>query len=75
MNAWAKIAEILVRRSTEVNEQQAADNRWRKRVQVRYWNGKYQEFRAWLKTDPGQITLLSLALVLLIIGGVAEKNL
>lgn len=75
MMAWQKIAEMLVRKSTEVDEQQEADNRWRKRVQVRYWNGKRQELIAWLKTDPGQITLLAIALVLLIIGGVAEKSL
>lgn len=70
-----KILDMLLKKSTEINEDQAAENRWKKRVQVRYWNGKRQEFVAWLRTDQGQITLLALALVLLIIGGVAEKTL
>ncbi len=59
--------------TTEEIEKEAADKRWQKRVSARVLGGKIQEFKSWLNTDTGQITLVGVFLVMMIISGTVAK--
>lgn len=50
-----------------------AESRWKKRVSARVLGGKIKDFKNWLGTDAGQMSLIGTFVVLMLIAGAAEK--
>ncbi len=56
-----------------MTEKEAADKRWHDRVAARVLGGKIQEFKTWLASANGQLTLIGLFVILMFIAGAAEQ--
>jgi hypothetical protein len=56
-----------------MTEQEAANERWRKRVSIRVAAGKVATVKKWFGTDNGQMTLVAIFIVMMIVAGAAEK--